>query len=311
MSDTLVMVGTRKGLWIGRSDEARRDWSWTGPHFPMEEVYSCMIDTRGAVGAAAARGSQLELARTAGLAVRRPRRDLAGDAERCRPLPRGHRRRRRPRLAARPRCRRRRGVRRDRARRDLPVERPRRDLRARARTLGQPAARGVERRLRRPGLPHDPAAPGGAGEGARGHLDRRRLPHRRRGRVVVPVQRRRQGGVLPGRAHLSGVRPVRAQGDPAPGAARAALPAEPRRGVPLRGRRRQLAGHRARAPVGVRLPDRGAPARPRDRLRVPDHRRRRPLAGRRARPRLALGGSRRALGGARRRRLARLTTTSR
>jgi hypothetical protein len=35
MSDTLVMVGTRKGLWIGRADEARRDWRWTGPHFPM------------------------------------------------------------------------------------------------------------------------------------------------------------------------------------------------------------------------------------------------------------------------------------
>jgi len=47
MSDTLVMVGTRKGLWIGRSDEARREWSWTGPQFPMEEVYSCMVDTRG------------------------------------------------------------------------------------------------------------------------------------------------------------------------------------------------------------------------------------------------------------------------
>jgi hypothetical protein len=44
---TIVMVGTRKGLWIGRSDEARRDWSWSGPHFPMEEVYSCMVDTRG------------------------------------------------------------------------------------------------------------------------------------------------------------------------------------------------------------------------------------------------------------------------
>ena len=41
------MVGTRKGLWIGRSDEARRDWSWTGPHFAMEEVYSCLVDTRG------------------------------------------------------------------------------------------------------------------------------------------------------------------------------------------------------------------------------------------------------------------------
>ena len=41
------MVGTRKGLWIGQSDEAREDWEFTGPHFDMEEVYSCMIDTRG------------------------------------------------------------------------------------------------------------------------------------------------------------------------------------------------------------------------------------------------------------------------
>lgn len=44
----LLMVGTRKGLWLGRSDEARESWTWTGPHFDMEEVYSCMIDTRGA-----------------------------------------------------------------------------------------------------------------------------------------------------------------------------------------------------------------------------------------------------------------------
>jgi len=47
MSSTVLLVGTRKGLWIGKSDEARLDWSWTGPHFNMEEVYSCMIDTRG------------------------------------------------------------------------------------------------------------------------------------------------------------------------------------------------------------------------------------------------------------------------
>ena len=44
---TVLMVGTRKGLWIGQSDEARTDWTWTGPHFDMEEVYSCMVDTRG------------------------------------------------------------------------------------------------------------------------------------------------------------------------------------------------------------------------------------------------------------------------
>src|SRR5680860_1913653 len=47
MAQTLLLVGTRKGLWIGRSDEARTDWSWDGPHFVMDEVYSTLIDTRG------------------------------------------------------------------------------------------------------------------------------------------------------------------------------------------------------------------------------------------------------------------------
>jgi photosystem II stability/assembly factor-like uncharacterized protein len=47
MMATLLMVGTRKGLWIGRSDDARQEWSWTGPHFQMEDVYSAMIDRRG------------------------------------------------------------------------------------------------------------------------------------------------------------------------------------------------------------------------------------------------------------------------
>ncbi len=42
------MIGTRKGLWIGRSDEAREEWDFTGPHHDMEEVYSCLVDTRGA-----------------------------------------------------------------------------------------------------------------------------------------------------------------------------------------------------------------------------------------------------------------------
>ena len=47
-SKSVLLVGTRKGLWIGTSDEQRFDWAWTGPHFNMEEVYSCMLDTRGA-----------------------------------------------------------------------------------------------------------------------------------------------------------------------------------------------------------------------------------------------------------------------
>lgn len=44
---TVLMIGTRKGLWIGTSDDARVDWEFTGPHHDMEEVYSCLIDTRG------------------------------------------------------------------------------------------------------------------------------------------------------------------------------------------------------------------------------------------------------------------------
>jgi photosystem II stability/assembly factor-like uncharacterized protein len=47
MASTLMMVGTRKGLWVGRSDEARAAWTWSGPHCAMEEVYSCLVDTRG------------------------------------------------------------------------------------------------------------------------------------------------------------------------------------------------------------------------------------------------------------------------
>jgi hypothetical protein len=43
----LLLVGTRKGLWIGRSDADRTSWEWEGPAFNMEEVYSCMVDTRG------------------------------------------------------------------------------------------------------------------------------------------------------------------------------------------------------------------------------------------------------------------------
>jgi hypothetical protein len=45
MSDVVLLVGTRKGLWIGRSDDRGR-WSLDGPHFLMSEVASCGIDTR-------------------------------------------------------------------------------------------------------------------------------------------------------------------------------------------------------------------------------------------------------------------------
>jgi photosystem II stability/assembly factor-like uncharacterized protein len=44
---TILLVGTRKGLWIGRSDDTRETWDWDGPHFAMEEVYSGLVDSRG------------------------------------------------------------------------------------------------------------------------------------------------------------------------------------------------------------------------------------------------------------------------
>jgi photosystem II stability/assembly factor-like uncharacterized protein len=45
--ETVLLIGTRKGLWIGRSDAKRQDWIIEGPHFPMMEIYSCLVDGRG------------------------------------------------------------------------------------------------------------------------------------------------------------------------------------------------------------------------------------------------------------------------
>ena len=46
MTGAILLVGTRKGLWIGRSDASRTRWEWDEPHFLMSEVASCAIDTR-------------------------------------------------------------------------------------------------------------------------------------------------------------------------------------------------------------------------------------------------------------------------
>ncbi len=45
-NSVLLMIGTRKGLWLGRSDEQRTSWELTGPKFLMNEIYSMAIDTR-------------------------------------------------------------------------------------------------------------------------------------------------------------------------------------------------------------------------------------------------------------------------
>ena len=47
MSEAVLLVGTRKGLWIGRSNADRRQWEWSGPEFAMQAVYGVGVDTRG------------------------------------------------------------------------------------------------------------------------------------------------------------------------------------------------------------------------------------------------------------------------
>ena len=47
MTEAILLAGTRKGLFIGRSDGDRESWTWDKPLFPMEEVYSASIDARG------------------------------------------------------------------------------------------------------------------------------------------------------------------------------------------------------------------------------------------------------------------------
>src|ERR687895_1490590 len=47
MTESVVLVGTRKGLWIGRSDSERQHWTWDPPQFLMQEIYATCIDARG------------------------------------------------------------------------------------------------------------------------------------------------------------------------------------------------------------------------------------------------------------------------
>lgn len=47
MTKVLLLVGTRKGLWIGQSSGDREDWTFSSPKFLMNDVYGTAIDTRG------------------------------------------------------------------------------------------------------------------------------------------------------------------------------------------------------------------------------------------------------------------------
>jgi photosystem II stability/assembly factor-like uncharacterized protein len=44
----LLAIGTRKGLWLARSDDDRRSWTLDGPHLLAQEVAAVSVDTRTA-----------------------------------------------------------------------------------------------------------------------------------------------------------------------------------------------------------------------------------------------------------------------
>ena len=48
MTETLVLIGTAKGLFSLRSSNGRADFELTGPELVGEEVYATCIDTRSA-----------------------------------------------------------------------------------------------------------------------------------------------------------------------------------------------------------------------------------------------------------------------
>jgi photosystem II stability/assembly factor-like uncharacterized protein len=47
MSEAVLLVGTKKGLWVARSDQARQDWEWSEPQLLMQGIFATCIDTRG------------------------------------------------------------------------------------------------------------------------------------------------------------------------------------------------------------------------------------------------------------------------
>ncbi len=46
MTTTLLSIGTEKGLFLARSEDDRKSWEVSGPHFPMTGVYAVAIDKR-------------------------------------------------------------------------------------------------------------------------------------------------------------------------------------------------------------------------------------------------------------------------
>ena len=212
MGETVVGIGTRKGLWLARSED-RRTWRVEGPHFLMSEVLSLLFDTRTRP-AEAARGVPLLALGSVAAALRRPRRHLGR-------APRGSIRfpddtdtalKATWQLVADPHDPAG-GLGRHRAAGAVAQRGRRRDVRAQPRAVGAPAPPRVGRGLRRRRDPHRPAQPGRRRPHARRDEHRRRLQHPRRRRVVEPGQHRHPR-LLPAPRRVARVRPVRPQGGP-------------------------------------------------------------------------------------------------
>jgi len=54
VSRTICLIGTRKGFFLAESDEARRDWTLSGPHCEGWPIFHAVMDANGTIFAAAA-----------------------------------------------------------------------------------------------------------------------------------------------------------------------------------------------------------------------------------------------------------------
>ena len=279
--ETMLMIGTRKGLWIGTVRRARaREWTIEGPHFEMKEIYSCLVDTRG---------DRPRLLVGASLELDRARRCSAPTTSagpgRSRRRDRLPRRTRTPRVERVwqlvPGPERRGGLRRHRA--GAPCSGPP--------TAARPSD--LERAL----WDHPHRTEWGAGFG--GQAFHTILPHPTDSASVTvalstggvyqthdggaswaPRNHGHPGGVPARGPAVPRVRPVRAQGGPPPVQPASGCSRRTTAASTAPTTRAALGVDRRRAAVRLRLPDRGAPARARHRLRVPARRRRRALPAR-------------------------------